>query len=70
MVHINRGVNIQTFDTYSEGSEVIILENINDDTSLDACKGPPTLEEGGNTAAESSPKSDIAGSKSKNDCAK
>ena len=29
----------------SEGSEVIILDNINDDTIVDACKVPPTLEE-------------------------
>ena len=27
-----------------EGSEVIITENINDETSLDVCKGPNTLE--------------------------
>ena len=32
------------YDT-GEGKEVIITDNINDDKSLDACKGPHTLEE-------------------------
>ena len=30
-----------------EGSEVRITDKINYDTSLDVCKVPPTLEEGG-----------------------
>ena len=33
-------------DDADEGSEVIITENINDDTSLDYYKGPLTLEVG------------------------
>ena len=46
-----------------------ITENINYDTSLDACKGPPTLELGGNMAAESSTSSENSVSVAKNDCA-
>ena len=34
------------FDDSDEGSEVIITAIINDDTRLDACKGPTTFEEG------------------------
>ena len=33
-------------DGAGEGSAVSITENINDDISLDVCKGPPTLEVG------------------------
>ena len=33
-------------DDSDEGSEVIITAIINDDTRLDACKGPTTFEEG------------------------
>ena len=52
-----------------EGSELIITEKINEDTSLDACKGPPTLEVGKNQADEISPKSENYGSESNRDCA-
>ena len=45
-----------------------ITENINDDTSLDAFKCPPTLEVGGNPAAEISPISDNTGSEAKYYC--
>ena len=38
-------------DGSGKGSEVRITENINDDTSLDACKGPPTLEVGKNSGS-------------------
>ena len=40
-----------------------------DDTSLDACRCPPKLEEVKNTAAESSLVRDNAGSESKKGCA-
>ena len=42
----------------------------NDDTSLDACKWPPTLEELENTASENSPASDNYVSGAKNGCMK
>ena len=51
-----------------EGSEVVITEKINNGTTLDACKGPHVLEVEKNTAAESSPASDNAGSEANNDC--
>ena len=35
-----------------------ITVNVNDDTSLDACKGHTTLDVGGNTAAKISPTSE------------
>ena len=35
---------LEKVDGACEGSEVRITDNINDDTSLDAYKGPPTLE--------------------------
>ena len=50
------------------GSEVITLDNINDATSLYACKAPPTLEKVENTATDSSPASENSGSECKNDC--
>ena len=43
-----------------------ITENINDETSLDVCKGPNMLGEGKNTADESSTKSDNTGSVANN----
>ena len=33
-------------DDSGEGSVMSIMENINDDTSLDVCKVPPSLEVG------------------------
>ena len=44
------------------------IEEINNNTSLDACKGPPTLEVGKNPADESSLESDNYVSESNNDC--
>ena len=35
---------LEKVDGVGEGSEVSITEKINYDTSLDACKDPPTLE--------------------------
>ena len=46
-----------------------ITDKINDNTSLDTCKGPPTLEVVENPAAESSLASENAVSEVKNDCA-
>ena len=34
------------------------MVNVNNDQKIDAFKGPPTLEMGGNPSAESSPESD------------
>ena len=45
-----------------------IMKNINDDTSLDACKVPTKLEVGGKSSAESILSSDNADSESNNDC--
>ena len=45
---------------------MIITDKVNDDTSLDACKEPPTLEEGNNLAAEKIPESENAGSEANN----
>ena len=44
-------------------------ENINDGTSLDACKGPTALEVGGNLAAEISPASNNSYIEANNYCA-
>ena len=52
-------------DVTGEGSEISITEKINYDTSLDAFKGPPTLEVGENPDAGSSPESENAGSEAK-----
>ena len=49
-------------DDAGEGLVVKITENISDDTILDACKVPPTLEVGVNPSAESSPSSENYGS--------
>ena len=62
-------IRVGNVDDAGEGSEVSIPENINIDTSLDAHKGPPILEEEGYFAAEISPASDNSGSVSNNDCA-
>ena len=59
---------LEIFDGAGEGSEVRMIEEVNDNTSLDACKGPPTLEVGKNPADEISLESDNYGSKSNNDC--
>ena len=59
---------MEKVDFVGEGSEVSITEKINYDTSLDACKDPPTLEVE-NPDSESSLASDNYGSEAKNDCA-
>ena len=46
-----------------------IIDNINDDASLDSCKGPLTLEEGGNPTSESSLPTENSGSEARYDCA-
>ena len=61
---------MEKVDDVGGGSEVRILENSSYDTSLDVCKGPPTLEEIENPAAESSLSSDNYVSGSWNYCAK
>ena len=48
---------------------MIITKNNNYDTSLDACKGPTTLEVGKNTSAESILTNYNGGSEARNDCA-
>ena len=52
-----------------KGSEVKIIDKSNDETSLDACKVPPTLEGGGNLAAESSTASENYDSEANKYCA-
>ena len=53
---------LANIDDAGEGPEVSISEKINNDKSLDACKGPPKLEVGKILAAESSPESEDSGS--------
>ena len=56
-------------DNTGLGSEVRTPDNINDDTNLDVCKLPPTLEEVENTDFDISTAIDNAVSESNNDCA-
>ena len=57
---------LEKFDDAGEVLEVRITGNVNCDTSLDTCKGPPNLEEGGNTASESSMESENYDSEANN----
>ena len=59
---------LEIVDDSGEGSVMSIMENINDDTSLDTCKVPTTLEEGFNSASGNSPASKNYDIEAKNDC--